>query len=237
MRLLTKLRDALAELEQASAGMIGGRVGSASEVEAARGAALRAAHAAIVAAVEAGAAEAKAARGAIPHWARGLLDASLLARLESVAAQAAPAPRPASIEVETLGRLAWDDALQSYTRVGPLSVGGASATLSLQAAGPEDVHEVLRAHAWLPSRLEAVVEAAKRFAAEASLQIHRDGYADPGDAPLSAEAFRARLTLVHLDLARDEATLDFDDGDLFWGHRVVVVCGSDGEPRAQSIAG
>lgn len=231
-----KLRAAFATLEQVEGGMIGGRVASADELSSVRGPALETAHGEIRVAVEARPADAKTLLDAIPPWARALLEPSLLAKLEAVAAKHEP-PTPERAVQLPFGAFTWTDDIASYVSERPLSVGPVSVSLSLADVGPEEVAERLRAHAWLPSRLEEVVDAARRFAARDGLEMHNDGYADPEAGPITEAEFCKRLTPTHLSLEVDGAVIDFDDGDLFWGHYVAVLCDQTGNPVELSISG
>lgn len=60
-------------------------------------------------------------------------------------------------------------------------------------------------------------------AVEELLEIKNEAWLEEGESVISAEAFRRRLTLdsisIHLD---GELEFSFLDGDLFWGHMVVV---------------
>lgn len=151
-----KLTDAIAALEQIEGGMIAGRVAASDELDVARGSALEVAHAEVRAATEAGPAAATALRDAIPPWARPLLDSALLASLDAVAEKHAP-PTPERVVLLPFGAFEWAEDLASYECQRPLSVAGVAVSLSLEDVGPEDVAERLRAHSWLPQRLEEVV--------------------------------------------------------------------------------
>ncbi|MEQ9077728.1 MAG: DUF2262 domain-containing protein [Sandaracinaceae bacterium] len=231
-----ELRAALAALEQVQGGMIGGRVASAEELESVRSSALAAAREEVRAAIDAGPAGAGAVLDGMPPWARSLIEPSLLARLEAVAGERV---RTTPVRVVRLpfGAFRWADDIASYVCERPLSVGGLSVTLAVADAGPEEVAERLRAHAWLPSRLEEVVDGARRFAAREGLELHVEGYADVEAGPITAAAFCARLTPTHLSLEADAAVIDFDDGDLFWGHHVAIRCDSTGAPLEWVISG
>lgn len=71
------------------------------------------------------------------------------------------------------------------------------------------------------------LERLKTYAADQLLKIRNEGWADEdGAAPLSADAFKARLRLTGLEfMGNRQFNASFDDGDLFWG--VVIVVGGD----------
>ena len=234
--LESKLRAALGALEQVNAGMIGGRVASAEELDSYRRSAVEAVHGEIDAAIGSGAAGAKALLDTIPPWARSLLDPSRLANLEGVAAKYRPAT-PARVVHLPFGAFSWEEGIAGYVSERPLSVGELFVSLSLADAGAEDVAERLCRYAWLQSRVEEVIEAGRRFAAKEGLELHNQGYADPDEGRLTEPEFRRRLTPTHLDLEADGVEIHFDDGGLFWGHWLIVSCDEAGIPSDLSMAG
>lgn len=230
----SRLRDAIAALEQIQAGMIEGRVATSSELDPVRERALAATHAEICAAIDTGAAHAEAMLKSIPLWARSLLDPSLFAALEEAAAKHV-APVPETVVEPGFGAFSWED--DRYVSERPVSAGAVSVWLSLDDIDPDGVAERLRAHAWVRSRLEDVVKAACHYAAAQGLEMHNAGYADPA-AGLTTEAqFRARLTPTHISLEPERATIHFDDGDLSWGHDLTVVCDRTGRPLDLLMSG
>ncbi len=58
------------------------------------------------------------------------------------------------------------------------------------------------------------------------------------EEPISREDFINILTLKRVEFNADGITFWYDDGDLFWGHTVMVDSSADGTPRyAQMLGG
>lgn len=87
-----------------------------------------------------------------------------------------------------------------------------------------------------------VLPRATAFAAAELLHAHNESWREvDDDAPspvLGGTEFVARLTLDAVGVVRDGVVeLWFDDGDLFWGHAVMVQLDPNLDPRHASIEG
>ena len=77
--------------------------------------------------------------------------------------------------------------------------------------------------------LRALVAAsanAKRLAGQTLIDTYNDIWVDDDHPPLSLAQFESALTLKRIEIldTPDDATLYFDDGDLFGGHAIAVSC-------------
>ncbi|MCB9616775.1 MAG: hypothetical protein H6721_26125 [Sandaracinus sp.] len=224
------LTQAIGVLEQARAGLVNGAAVSAAEVQSARDDATRAAREIVESAVDEGPEAAANLLAALPPWGEALLG-SVLDRLRASAA-AWLAPPPAGSVETPHGTFVWSEG--SYVREHPSDTG--PLWVRLADLSSDEVDARLRAHAWFPSRLDEVVETARRYGAEESLPLHVAGYAEEG-AVLSVDELRARLTPTHVSLEEDQVTVDFDDGDAFWGHAISVTCDVAGRPLDVTLSG
>lgn len=226
---MMELREVLGALEQVQAGMIHGRAVTAAEAESERRA--LAAHLERIVEAATKPEDAAAMQRAIPPWARPMVGAALLAGLAERASRAVPAaPPPAKVRTR-LGTFRWEDG--TYVGRHPqLDV-----LLRIADAGADELDARLDAHRWLGMRADAVVARAKKHMATDGLAVHNDGYREPTERALTADEFAARLTLMSITLEEETSLLHFDDGDLFWGHYVWVVCDRDGAPRSTGFAG
>jgi hypothetical protein len=77
---------------------------------------------------------------------------------------------------------------------------------------------------------------ARQFAAGELLETHNDAWNE--DEPISAQTFAERMTLEGVGVDRDGCgSLYYEDGDLFWGHCIVVSVDRNREFRSADIAG
>lgn len=69
-----------------------------------------------------------------------------------------------------------------------------------------------------------------RKAADDLLAVHNEGWHHyENSPPLTSEQFQARLTLEGIHVTSwGLATAYYDDGDLFWGHTIIVEQEDDG---------
>jgi len=78
--------------------------------------------------------------------------------------------------------------------------------------------------------------AARRYAASELLDTHNDCWND--DDPISAETFADRMTLETAAIRPDGAAgLYYRDGNLFWGHCIIVSVNADRGFKDATIAG
>lgn len=62
-----------------------------------------------------------------------------------------------------------------------------------------------------------------QFATASLIEVKNTGWLDEGQSPVTASEFNERLRLIVVAVEKDGAfELHFDDGDLFWGHTIVV---------------
>lgn len=70
------------------------------------------------------------------------------------------------------------------------------------------------------------------------LQLKNDSWLDDGQKPVHQEYFLKSIQLISVDFTTNAAfDLYFDDGNLFWGHSIIVNVNSKCEIKDASIAG
>lgn len=122
-----------------------------------------------------------------------------------------------------LGALGFDQNLDWWE--GQVAFGGAQISVYVSAGGPE----TFDAAAAILGRADC--HRLRAFAAQELLALHNESWLQDGDVALSVDEFVARLQPVSFCVeGGDGASFDFDDGDLFWGHAVVVEVDRDGQP-------
>ncbi len=130
----------------------------------------------------------------------------------------------AELNDDILGSLRLDSRIRRYE--GLLHLGAEPVQLALDVDSAGSVHGAqVRARTCVP-RLEQWDQAAKRYAAAELLALANE-WADSAEEgkvePLAIDEFVERLTLQELSLAAEGAvTFCYEDGDLFWGHTILV---------------
>jgi hypothetical protein len=141
-----------------------------------------------------------------------------------------------SVDDEVLGTLKWDEQLNWY-------VGEVQLTPKKQIRVNIDVGTD---GAGLIAAIERARQAYKRIqaqeyklrlaATDALLDLHNDTWND-GDK-IGPEIFMGRMDLETISLYADgTAELYYNDGDLFWGHTILVSVDEQGGFEDASIAG
>jgi hypothetical protein len=90
----------------------------------------------------------------------------------------------------------------------------------------------------LVAKIVAYAEKANQFAAEHLLELKNTIWLDDDEAPLTSDQFQDRIILESITISPD-GELDFfhNDGDMFWGHSVLVSIDQDDRFIEANIAG
>lgn len=169
------------------------------------------------------------------------LEESFAAIGESVALPAAPPSRAsdprADIEIEGLGTARWDARVGLYV-VSVTLPGRPPVRLSIgpdQNGGVDNASNVAKE---LVGRWHQHASSAKRYAAEQLLRLKNETWLQPGQKPVSRDAFMRALRLDAIDVfSEGSAVLYFDDGDMFWGHTIMVDRDDSGRFESAELAG
>ncbi len=135
---------------------------------------------------------------------------------------------------EVFGQLVWNEQVEWWECHCEFSAG-----LSVPVSvSPDDIDlETVLRQARQTFRLLQQLEPFPRLeAAKALLELHNEEWSD--GEPINDEAFAGRMTMKELTIDGDgSATLFYDDGDLFWGHSILVEVDNEGAFQDASIAG
>lgn len=134
------------------------------------------------------------------------------------------------------GPLSWDARFGCWNGQVALA-GGPPAQLTITPRDGAGAAESLAVAEALAGWLGAHEADARAYAAAQLLELHNASW-NEADEPTSAQAFQARLSLTNLTVDSDGgAALFYDDGDLFFGHVVIVSLDSARTFYEASIAG
>lgn len=89
----------------------------------------------------------------------------------------------------------------------------------------------------LASDLDGLRDRARQDAAKNLLAPKNETWLGDDEPPLTADAFQSRLGLEGVVVQPGGLEIFFDDGDLFWGHTVIVAYDDDGALVEADIAG
>ena len=148
---------------------------------------------------------------------------------------------PGTFEHPTLGLFRLDRRTSDYIQ--PLRLGKQKVELMLNCGHepPERQGESLAACARVAARCLAdagcfVLEGAQ-YAADKLLARRNREWLGEGERPLSRFQFLSRIRLQEITVDREGGALWFDDGDVFWGHVVIVRFGPRGGFYDASVEG
>jgi hypothetical protein len=142
-----------------------------------------------------------------------------------------------NLEHPELGTLRYEKEYDWYKGQIKIRQSDISIQLSIDEAG--DVTSALNRAANLAGELENYAQLAKKYAAEGLLQIKNEAWLDDDDEdPLTLEQFQQRMTLESISIyANGEVSFYHNDGDLFWGHCILVTMNSENNFTGAETAG
>ncbi|WP_373539354.1 DUF2262 domain-containing protein [Chamaesiphon sp.] len=141
------------------------------------------------------------------------------------------------IECPELGTLRYEENYDWYE--GQLIVQ--QSKLSIQLLTDEDgaVASALKRATDFVKELEKHAQSARDYAAEGLLAIKNETWIeDEDEEPLTPEQFKERMVLDSISIDSDAAVSFYhNDGDLFWGHCILVTMDSENNFTGAEIAG
>ena len=135
-----------------------------------------------------------------------------------------------------LGNLAYEEDLDWYS--GSLPVDGQTAGLKVHCHGAEGEPPALPQAVRIASEIQRFAAAAKDRAVRDLLALKNDSWRDADEAAVSAEEFKRLMRLEDVVVyGNGRAEFYHSDGDLFWGHCILVLMETDGSFKDAHIAG
>ena len=143
---------------------------------------------------------------------------------------------PVAIQAESLGELVLDRRLDWYS--GKAKWNGERVDVHLPTDEEGTVGIALNVAEMLWADQQSWKRRVDRFAVQALLELKNDTWLDADESELTAEAFAARMRLTSISIMPDGA-FEFwhDDGDLFWGHAIMVSGDLEDGPAEAGIHG
>lgn len=147
---------------------------------------------------------------------------------------------PASIRLPSVGEMTYNEASEQYE--GTLRINDHEVEISL-APAPADKMDALIVSADRQIK-DRFYEKALLDMEQDMLSLKNDAWLEEdeetgeAEAPVTPEEFRKRISLQGIDFGDDgTSTLYVDDGDLFWGHIIVVSTDDQGKYEEATLAG
>ena len=153
----------------------------------------------------------------------------------ALAAVLAEQTAPKVFESKALGVFTENRSVNWYGR--DVTWLGREVGVSMEAGTTEQLEKMAGVLASLVSDASRWQTGATAYAASQLLELRNMDWAEDGDPALTAQQFADRMTLayIHVPEANGSFSLEFDDGDLFWGHRINVEGNLDGTFRNAQI--
>ncbi len=140
------------------------------------------------------------------------------------------------IHHRVLGYIRLQEDQRSYE--GQFSWEGETVPMYIECEKGQDHARCLDVVLKIRPRIERYLSAAKNYAASSMIQLKNDAWLDDGESLVTEEEFRNRMVLESVIVNGDgTASLTFLDGDIFWGHWIVVEFDENGTPTDAELAG
>jgi hypothetical protein len=139
------------------------------------------------------------------------------------------------IEHPELGKLRYEKEYDWYE--GKLKVQKSDISIQLSTDEEGEVVSSLKRATDFVGELGNHVELAKEYAAQKLLELKNETWIED-EEPLTSQQFQQRMILESISIAPDgEVSFYHNDGDLFWGHCILVTMDSENNFIGAEIAG
>ena len=136
----------------------------------------------------------------------------------------------------TLGHLEYDEQVDWYSA--KVTVDGRLADLHIHCDGASGEPSAIPHAVRIARKLDPLCRAAKECAVRDLLELKNDTWRDEDEPELSVEEFKRLMELEGIVVYGDgSAEFYYLDGDLFWGHCILVQMDADERFDNAHIAG
>ena len=143
---------------------------------------------------------------------------------------------PVTFETLEFGRFTLDRRIDWF--VAETTWGSVPMELHLRSCESADQRELLNLARSLWEMQPAWDERIKNFAVAKLLDLKNEGWLQDDEKQLTPEAFKQRMTLESITIySHGHFEFWFDDGDLFWGHSIMVEANLTEGPKDAGIHG
>jgi hypothetical protein len=141
------------------------------------------------------------------------------------------------IECMELGTLRYEEEYDWYE--GQIKVQQSDISIQLLTDEEGEVASSLKRATDFVGKLAHHAELAKEYAAQNLLELKNETWIeDDNEEPLTPEQFNQRMILESISIAPDgKVSFYHNDGDLFWGHCILVTMDSENNFIDAEIAG
>jgi hypothetical protein len=131
-----------------------------------------------------------------------------------------------AIELPRIGTLRYDKEYEWYE--GQIKIQQLEIPVRLSTDEEGKVAFVCERVANLVLELESHLQAAKEYAVEGLLAVKNETWLEDDEEPSTPEQFKHRMVIESINIDSDgEVSFYHNDGDLFWGHCILVTMNGD----------
>jgi len=125
------------------------------------------------------------------------------------------------INTERFGELTLDRSIDWFE--GRVNWNGQSVRVTFPTDEDQDISDALKVAEKLWDEQSSWKQQVDDYAVDELLSLKNQDWLDEDESPVTPEQFKSRMTLQSISIDRD-GTIEFwhDDGDLFWGHSIMI---------------
>jgi hypothetical protein len=140
------------------------------------------------------------------------------------------------IELPVVGILHYEEEYDWYE--GKIKVQQSEIPIHLSTDEEGEVASVCRRATNFVVELEDLAQSAKEYAVERLIELKNETWIDENEEPSTPEQFKQRMVLESISIDSDgEVSFYHNDGNLFWGHCILVTMDSENNFICAEIAG
>lgn len=150
-----------------------------------------------------------------------------------------PSSRP-NKKNKVLGELIWDERLNWYEASVPFAKKGDPVRIYLNASEEKELKKVIARAEAIVGELATLDKKAKQAAVDDLLELKNDAWLDEDndEEEVDAKEFKSKMRLEGISIYDDGSSeWYYADGDLFWGHTILMDLSKSGEFSNAHIAG
>ena len=137
---------------------------------------------------------------------------------------------------EIIGLVRFNEQLQGY--YGEYKTASLSFKVFIDTDSRKKTIQVLSFVHKVISDFKTFDESARNFAAEELLALKNDAWLDEGEAIVSKEDFISKMLIESITFEENKQfQICYNDGELFWGHSIIVDINKKGMPNKAEIYG
>jgi hypothetical protein len=137
---------------------------------------------------------------------------------------------------KSLGKIAFDESIKCF--IAQYRRSGYDVEVSVNTPDPKKLVKLLPRIRRLLAKIAAIDEVGKTFAARKLTKLKNDSWLQENEQSIDEKMFAEHLSLTTIEVNPNHTySFWYNDGDLFWGHSIIVNFSKSGNPENAEMFG